>query len=118
MIREKQIDEMAKVMCNDCATSLAPCDLNKTGIMCDACKEQANALYNAGYRKASDVARETIEAIKDEVRKKEVWVSDFDGCAYGGYVIRITDLDDIIRRYMFDTYEEAELKKKYTEDGK
>lgn len=64
-----------------------------------------------GYRKSADVARETVEAIKAEVRKKEQYVNDLFG--YGGYVIATTDLEDIIRRYMFDTYEEAELKKKY-----
>ena len=114
MIREKQIDEMAKAVEQARIKAADTTNSMNYGFGGWYAKE----LYNAGYRKASDVARETIEAIKDEVRKKEVWVSDFDGCAYGGYVIRITDLDDIIRRYMFDTYEEAELKKKYTEEGK
>lgn len=66
------------------------------------------------YRKASEVARETVEAIKKEVSKKEQYIGDLYGC--GGFMIATTDLEDIIRRYMFDTYEEAELKKKYTEE--
>ncbi|MBR2388267.1 MAG: hypothetical protein IKB02_05810 [Clostridia bacterium] len=82
-----------------------------------ATNQLANILYAKGYRKASDVARETVEAIKAEARKKEQYVNDLFG--YGGYVIATTDLEDIIRRYMFDTYEEAELKKKYeSEDTK
>ena len=54
MSKEKQIEEMAKVLCEDCAINVAPCDLNKSGIMCDAVREQAEALYNAGYRKQSE----------------------------------------------------------------
>lgn len=71
---------------------------------------------NTIYRKASEVARETVEAIRNEVSKKEQYISDLYG--YGGFMIATTDLENIIRRYIFDTYEEAELKKKYTEEGK
>ena len=104
----KQIEEMANILCDakghDC----------NGGDDC-RCVKQAEALYNAGYRKASDVARETVEAIKADVRKKEQYVNDLFG--YGGYVIATTDLEDIICRYMFDTYEEAELRKKYESEG-
>lgn len=48
---EKQIEEMAKVMCDDCASDVAPCRLNKEGKLCNDVVQQANALYNAGYRK-------------------------------------------------------------------
>lgn len=51
MSKEKQIEEMAKVLCEDCARDVAPCSLNKLGRMCDSVREQAEALYNAGYRK-------------------------------------------------------------------
>lgn len=51
MSREKQIEEMAKVLCEDCARDVAPCSLNKSGRMCDSVREQAEALYEAGYRK-------------------------------------------------------------------
>ena len=113
---EKQIEEMARDLCEcynsdgSCCQDDKPCDLR--------CDEYTNAqyLYDKGYRKASDVARETVEAIKAEARKKEQYVNDLFG--YGGYVIATTDLEDIIRRFMFDNYEEAELKKKYTEEGK
>ena len=69
-------------------------------------REQYEKGYINGYNaRASDVAKETVKAIKDEVSKKEQYFTDLYG--YGGYVIAITDLEDIIRRYIFDTYEEA-----------
>lgn len=118
MNKEKQIEEMCAIMadasyaaCED--TPLVPesagiCDK----VDCHRCKE-ARRLMNAGYRKAAEVARETVEAIKAEVSKQEQYVNDLFG--YGGFVIATTDLEDIIRRHMFDNYEEAELKKKYAE---
>ena len=118
MNKEKQIEEMAKDVCT-LIEEYGNCEKCDTELDIDdePCiyKCMAKLFAEKGYRKASDVARKTVEAIKNEVNKKEFWVSEFDGCTYGGYVILITDLDDIIRRYMFDTYEETELKKKYTE---
>ena len=51
MSRDKQIEEMAKVVCEDCAKDTSPCWMAKEGRMCDSVMEQAEALYNAGYRK-------------------------------------------------------------------
>ena len=110
MNRDKQIEEMTEDLCA----------IECKGMKCNNCdhygceyRMTAEALYTKGYRKASDVARKTVEAIKKEVSKKEQFMGDLYG--YGGFVIAITDLEDIIRIYMFDTYEESELKKKYTE---
>jgi hypothetical protein len=67
--------------------------------------EDADALYNAGYRKASDVAREIFEEIDEELGglmntyHKSQRFSDADVIRYARCVI-------------------AELKKKYTEGGK
>lgn len=110
---------------NDMQQHIAAIELTEMlcGKPCDICKfygqhpkcmpvHNAEKIAAAGYRKASEVARQTVEAIKSEVRKKEQYVSDLYG--YGGYMIATTDLENIISRYMFDTYEEAELKKKYT----
>lgn len=55
MTKEKQIiEEMARVLCEDCARDVAPCSLTKSGRMCDSVREQAEALYNADYRKQSE----------------------------------------------------------------
>ena len=54
MSRDKQIEEMAKVLCEDCAKDTTPCVLTKSGKMCVAVSGQAEALYNAGYRKKSE----------------------------------------------------------------
>lgn len=83
-MKEKQIEEMARIMDSTCADC---CDCN--------CIEKANrctaeAIYNAGYRKQIDVAREIFEEI-DGIMKQS-------GHAY------------------FAIKKIAELKKKYTEE--
>ena len=70
--KDKQIEKMAKVIgdadqrcyemdCDDC-----PLHDTELGL----CKEKFNAteLYNAGYRKASDVAREIFEEIEEGIK--------------------------------------------------
>lgn len=65
--KQEQIEEMAQAMCGYCKDgrcllkSNAPCDKFKS----QDCvyKENAEALYNAGYRKADDVHKETAKVI-------------------------------------------------------
>ena len=65
MNRDKQIEEIAIDLCEyyncdgTCYQDDKPCDLR--------CDEYTNAryLYEKGYRKASDVAREIFEEIED-----------------------------------------------------
>jgi hypothetical protein len=83
---ENQIEEMAKVLCEDygeckkCTLSNPECE-NPCMV-----REDCERLYNQGYRKSQDVAREIIE----ELEKAGIF-------AYRYPII-------------------AELKKKYTED--
>ena len=46
----EQIKDMAKLMCEDCATSGTYCPTD----LCDDVVRQAQVLYNAGYRKQSE----------------------------------------------------------------
>jgi hypothetical protein len=97
MIREKQIEEMAKhchfyeegncLLCEEC---IVECDMD-----CDL-YIFAKMLYNAGYRKSTDVAEEIFAEIEKETEIGRI----MNACA-------IVSLDAI-----------AELKKKYTEEGK
>ena len=63
MSRDKQIEEMARTLCGQKEHGCAECD------SCDLCEfwVEASILCNAGYRKASDVAREIIRDIVDPV---------------------------------------------------
>lgn len=107
MSRDKQIDEMVKDLC----------DIDCKGMKCDSCDSygceyamQAEALYNAGYRKSSDVARDIIN---DALSKIQIMISslkqyeqtniitEFNGGAKTALEIVFKDL--------------VELKKKYTE---
>jgi hypothetical protein len=77
MNKEKQIEEMARVMnecCNrydaqgnhlgnKCFECECWCDTNH--ICCSYNTKEATALYDAGYRKASDVAREIFAEIEE-----------------------------------------------------
>ena len=117
MNRDKQIDEMAKVIengINICAKK--PCeDCDFCGA--DDCMCQnlviAKELHTAGYRKTSEVAREIFEEIDDILRKD---ASDYDDLMdseivpeiYAEYLACSNYIDGI--RQIF-----AELKKKYTE---
>lgn len=46
----EQIEEMAQLMCEDCAASGEHCPTE----LCDDVVQQAQVLYNAGYRKQSE----------------------------------------------------------------
>lgn len=64
MYKDKQIEEMAKIICGShnngaCVFNHEPCDLN-----CSA-NGEAIKLYDSGYRKASEVITEIDNALHD-----------------------------------------------------
>ena len=90
MSRDKQIEEMARDLCERCDNGICffdkkPCDLK--------CEEYTNAryLYEKGYRKASEVAGKIIGEILFYMDTHK----QFDGADFGMFL--------------------AELEKKYTE---
>ena len=87
-LRDKQIVEMAK--------TILDVDRSYYGMECDEiqAKVEATALYNAGYRKASEVAREIFAEIEKFNRPP---------------------LPECAPVYIIKANEYAELKKKYTE---
>jgi hypothetical protein len=67
----KQIEEMAKYICNACEMGNgfgSGCCEGNDYIKCGISIETAQAIYNAGYRKASEVAREIFEEIEEGVK--------------------------------------------------
>jgi DNA-directed RNA polymerase subunit F len=88
MSRDKQIEEMAKAVCHLDRT----CDECMTSFECKAMM-YAKRFYNAGYRKASEVAEEIFAEIGELINEY------LDGRSY---------------RHEFLT-KIAELKKKYTQ---
>lgn len=102
MTKDKHIEEMAKVIARRSKDFRNP----KIAFMTTA-EKTAESIYNAGYRKASDLAREIFEEIektaKDAIRFCE---------RYG--------VIPMIREAKISCYKDlicyiAELKKKYTE---
>ena len=111
MSRDKQIEEMAKTVCHLDRT----CDECMTSFECKAMM-YAKRFYNAGYRKASEVAREIFAEI-EEIRLRQIRKSDF---------FRNGSTEEMERKFYEGaewglrqlSHWFAELKKKYTEDGK
>ena len=56
--KEKEIEEMANLLISACGVAQYPCQ-----ITCEKC--HAERLYNAGYRKTSDVAKEIFCKIEN-----------------------------------------------------
>ena len=75
MSREKQIEEMAQTMCEECAC-YSECDIK--GI-CDSVLESADTLYRAGYRKQNEGEWRTVVDNKNDIVtecsacKKQFW---------------------------------------------
>ena len=91
MNKEKQIEEIKNCLCDVLEFNYS----DESGVTKVDAKTTAEGLYNAGYRKASDVVRE----IFDEIELKAPFFCE-NQIAYEHF------------------YEElAELKKKYTEEG-
>ena len=112
---EKQIEEIGKTMCRSFGTDdCVPCDAYRT-CMIHLC---AVDVYKAGYRKASDVAREIFEEVDnffiktidifDKVLDKAVRAGDDELAYFYG------DEKNLVITLKIAL---AELKKKYTEDG-
>lgn len=105
MSKERQIEEIYRILLDGC-----------NGIDCYECEgngkkdgclhyHNANALYNAGYRKADEVAREIIEEIELLLRIVKIPCINAEGIVtpmQSGY-------------WAIDPNDYNELKKKYTE---
>ena len=98
MSRDKQIEEMAKLLCSTCYETNEE-DCKKFEGVCGIC--DANRLYNAGYRKSTDIAEEIfaeIDTLLQLGRRYNMMQGDY---------------------YTFELRQSiAELKKKYTEREK
>lgn len=75
MSRDKQIEEMAKVI-KSSLDGLGAGDFNFTGDEISAMF--AEILYNAGYRKASDVAREIFAELEKIIEVDNEGKASFD----------------------------------------
>ena len=106
MDKDKQIEEIYRILLNGC-----------NGIDCNECEgfkkkdgclhyHNAHSIYNAGYRKASKVAREMFEEIEKMLLDNHI--ESFKNLN-----------DEWVHRFKESLMKMlAELKKKYTEDGK
>ena len=93
MNKEKQIEEMAKVI-DEYTEPLSARDIHKA----EFSERFAEALYNAGYRKTSDVAREIFEEItkcaKHKWERQESGVYDITA-----WEISILDIAKLKKKY-------------------
>ena len=67
MSKEKQIEEMADIVCNSCVINDGHCGFINKSKRCPTVLGDAEVLYNAGYRKQSEgewIARDCITKSK------------------------------------------------------
>lgn len=71
MTKQEQIEEMAKIIALDGCGDCSKCnEKEKYGCYFDAYKGNAEALYNAGYRKQGEVAKEMLSTLKNYCIKR------------------------------------------------
>ena len=102
-MNEEKIDEMAKDLCHT-----ETCEIKKIGIPCNhRCKAHiyATRAIDKGYRKASELAEEIFSEI-GKILYHYDRIAERDKSEYGELIVG--DIGCAI----------AELKKKYTEEGK
>ena len=63
---------------------------------------EATALYNAGYRKESDTAREILDELLKEKNLENVYFTDENGDIRNRQVIRIEKIKDLAEKYGVD----------------
>lgn len=51
--KKKQIEEMAKTICENCCAD-SPCIFSSKGCLCADARSEAEHLYNVGYRKQTE----------------------------------------------------------------
>ena len=107
MSRDKQIEEMAKILCTD--YDMGKCMVDGFDCLEGHCskRERIEALYNAGYRKSSEVALEAIEDFQRTIR--HIFLDMCNGNDYN--TLNLLQIDSAIEA-LFDN-KIAELKKKY-----
>ena len=89
---QEQIEEMAKIACATCAAGACcePVDARP----CDAALEYAEALYDAGYRKAYKVRNETAKEFAEKV--KMAFYYEFDEIIPS---IMADKIDELLKEY-------------------
>jgi biotin synthase-like enzyme len=95
---DEKIEEMAKIISSDicdkdCSNRCAFCGANA--------KKEATALYNAGYRKESDAAREILAEIDDLT----LCIIDGSNEFEKGYFQAIADMKTAIKDLLKEKYE-------------
>lgn len=108
MSREKQIEEMANTYYEAMLKARGTLGSMNEG----APKWYAKAFYNAGYRKASEVAREIIADLEKIIEVDKYGEAKFDIRELHKLELKYTD------RGAWNPFASAELKKKYTESEK
>lgn len=112
MSKDKQIEEMAKATMKHCKID------NQCGTCywstCNECLSEV--LYNAGYRNASEVAREIFEEIEEAISAMEYNAKSQTKNA----TIPIDSMTDVVNWVLHEVVPNriSELKKKYTEEYK
>lgn len=94
MTEQEQIEEMAKFMHYKAHGKDKDCDNEKCEMCWCSCKNDAELLYNAGYRKASDMIDEFVERLKNQFDNNE----NMNSAMFGWKISDIKMLIDLSSR--------------------
>ena len=110
MTKEKQIEEMAKIIVNGCREGNCEECKYSEGVLYPDCVPSftADALYKQGYRNASEVVEDIFSDFESILFS--LMYLDFDG----KYHLRKMNADRVTM--IFERY--YKIEKKYTEEGK
>ena len=87
---EKQIEEMAKTLCSDygdCKRCIVENPESET--ICTV-REHCRVLYNAGYRRKMDTAKEIFEEFESRLLN---YIADYNGCYHETF-------DELKKKYL------------------
>ena len=93
MNEEKQIEEMARTICNGCCVDHKHCGFISNHKLCPTALSDAENLYNANYRKQSDVAKEIFAALKERVQSG-------GDCEYNYDYVDLADIEELESLYI------------------
>jgi hypothetical protein len=97
MDKQKQIEEMAKIICKEGANN-GDCDKCGFHRQCSKFKV-AEKLYNAGYRKESETAEKFSERLKEELENRSAVVGyDLEDLEFDGEIIQEC-IDEICKEF-------------------
>ena len=77
MTKQEQIEEMAQIICGRSKDDICIIDNTSCDSICRWARD-AEAIYNAGYRKVDEVCKETAKEFAEKLKIKAIRLSEIE----------------------------------------